>query len=125
MSVSVKLDKKAGIGELACKICGQQFQTGINCRFKNITGRMFEVGWMYLWISDLSAPVDVYSDWIDACDAVAREAVTNNEADGGLNPYEALVADNERRDSEMIVGLNGTTEVGNGQYRQEGDVEDD
>ena len=31
-SVSVKLDKKAGIGELSCKICGQQFQTGINCK---------------------------------------------------------------------------------------------
>ena len=30
-SVSVKLDKKAGIGELSCKVCGQQFQTGINC----------------------------------------------------------------------------------------------
>lgn len=23
---------------------------------------------------DLSAPVDVYADWIDACDAVAKEA---------------------------------------------------
>ncbi len=32
-SVSVKLDKKAGTGELSCKVCGQQFQTGINCEF--------------------------------------------------------------------------------------------
>ena len=32
-SVSIKLDKKAGIGELSCKVCGQQFQTGINCKF--------------------------------------------------------------------------------------------
>ncbi|MCJ1234502.1 hypothetical protein MMC14_002463 [Varicellaria rhodocarpa] len=52
-SVSVKLEKKAGTGELSCKVCGQQFQTGINY---------------------LSAAVDVYSDWIDACDAVAKEA---------------------------------------------------
>lgn len=28
----MKLDKKAGTGELSCKICGQQFQTGINCQ---------------------------------------------------------------------------------------------
>lgn len=31
-SVLVKLDKKAGTGELSCKVCGQQFQTGINCK---------------------------------------------------------------------------------------------
>ena len=41
-SVSVKLDKKAGIGELSCKVCGQQFQTGINCECK-ILG--FETCW--------------------------------------------------------------------------------
>ncbi|KAL8707853.1 MAG: hypothetical protein Q9220_007207 [cf. Caloplaca sp. 1 TL-2023] len=47
------MDKKAGIGDLSCKVCGQHFQTGINY---------------------LSAGVDVYSDWIDACDSVAKEA---------------------------------------------------
>ncbi|KAJ9623399.1 hypothetical protein H2203_005658 [Taxawa tesnikishii (nom. ined.)] len=52
-SVTVKLDKKAGTGDLACKVCGQTFQTGINY---------------------LSAAVDVYSDWVDACDAVAKDA---------------------------------------------------
>ena len=31
-SVTVKLDKKGGIGELSCKVCGQSFQSGINCR---------------------------------------------------------------------------------------------
>lgn len=29
--VIVKLDKKLGLGNLSCKICGQRFQTGINC----------------------------------------------------------------------------------------------
>ncbi|KAI4143522.1 MAG: hypothetical protein LQ341_002892 [Variospora aurantia] len=47
------MDKKAGIGDLLCKVCGQQFQTGINY---------------------LSAGVDVYSDWVDACDSVAKGA---------------------------------------------------
>ncbi|KAL9090432.1 MAG: hypothetical protein Q9159_001961 [Coniocarpon cinnabarinum] len=51
-SVTVKLDRKLGIGYLSCKICGQSYQTGIHF---------------------LSEGVDVYSDWIDACDAVANE----------------------------------------------------
>jgi transcription elongation factor Elf1 len=29
--------------------------------------------------SDLSAAVDVYSDWIDACDAVAKDTVGKDE----------------------------------------------
>ncbi|KAF2795287.1 Elf1-domain-containing protein [Melanomma pulvis-pyrius CBS 109.77] len=52
-SVSVSIEKKSGVGNLQCKVCGQTFQTNINY---------------------LSAPVDVYADWIDACDAVAKEA---------------------------------------------------
>ena len=36
-----------------CKVCGQKFQSQINY---------------------LSAAVDVYSDWIDACENVAQEA---------------------------------------------------
>ena len=44
------LDKKNSIGDLHCKICGQSFQTAIN---------------------SLSQPVDIYSDWIDACEDVA------------------------------------------------------
>ncbi|KAK2734474.1 hypothetical protein FQN55_002796 [Onygenales sp. PD_40] len=55
--VIVKLDKKLGLGNLSCKICGQRFQTGINY---------------------LSAAVDVYSDWIDACDAVAKDTAGND-----------------------------------------------
>jgi len=103
-SVSVKLDKKAGIGELSCKICAQQFQTGINY---------------------LSAPVDVYSDWIDACDAVAKDAVTSNEVDDGMNPYEDMVAGNERQNSEIHMSHNTMNEVGNGEFGQGGIDEDD
>lgn len=29
----VKLDKKLGLGNLSCKVCGQRFQTGINCKY--------------------------------------------------------------------------------------------
>ncbi|KAK8001811.1 Transcription elongation factor [Apiospora marii] len=51
-SVSVVLNKKLGVGDLDCKVCGQRFQCGINY---------------------LSAPIDVYSEWVDAADAVAQE----------------------------------------------------
>jgi len=56
----VKLDKKLGLGNLSCKVCGQRFQTGINY---------------------LSAPVDVYSDWVDACDTVAKSTANQDEDD--------------------------------------------
>jgi transcription elongation factor Elf1 len=49
--IEVKVDKKAGVGDLTCKVCGQSFQTGVNY---------------------LSGAVDVYADWIDACDAVNK-----------------------------------------------------
>ncbi|KAL2140611.1 hypothetical protein VTI28DRAFT_3575 [Corynascus sepedonium] len=52
-SIEVKLDKKAGCGWLDCKVCGQKFQCSINY---------------------LSSPIDVYSEWVDAADAVAAEA---------------------------------------------------
>ena len=32
-------------------------------------------------ITDLSAAVDVYSDWVDACDAVAKDAADGNDED--------------------------------------------
>jgi transcription elongation factor Elf1 len=59
--VSVSIEKKTGVGNLQCKVCGQTFQTPINT---------------------LSAPVDVYADWIDACDAVAKEAAAGKAALG-------------------------------------------
>lgn len=30
-SVTVKLDKKSGVGQLSCKVCNQQFQCAVNC----------------------------------------------------------------------------------------------
>lgn len=51
-SVVCMMDKKLGVGNLSCKVCGQSFQSPIN---------------------GLSAPVDVYSDWVDACESVASK----------------------------------------------------
>lgn len=43
--MNVKLDKKAGVGQLSCAVCGQQFQCGIHT---------------------LMEAIDVYSEWVDA-----------------------------------------------------------
>ncbi|PVI02766.1 Elf1-domain-containing protein [Periconia macrospinosa] len=63
-SVSVSIEKKSGVGNLQCKVCGQTFQTNINY---------------------LSAPVDVYADWVDACDAVAKEAAAGAATERSVN----------------------------------------
>ncbi|ESZ99450.1 hypothetical protein SBOR_0212 [Sclerotinia borealis F-4128] len=64
-SVIVKIDKKGGVGQLSCKVCDQKFQCAINY---------------------LSASVDVYADWVDACDAVAKEGNTDRDLDPERTP---------------------------------------
>ncbi|KAJ4250654.1 hypothetical protein NW762_011913 [Fusarium torreyae] len=69
-SVSVKLDKKAGVGQLDCRVCGQKFQCAVNCTAPTspLLGALFTD-----FAIDLSAAVDVYGEWVDAADAVAKE----------------------------------------------------
>ncbi|TKR80553.1 hypothetical protein L596_014611 [Steinernema carpocapsae] len=43
----VKMDRDRNVGFISCRICLEDFQTTINT---------------------LSEPIDVYSDWIDACE---------------------------------------------------------
>ncbi|EXJ86456.1 hypothetical protein A1O3_03407 [Capronia epimyces CBS 606.96] len=86
-AIQVKLDKKAGVGNLHCKVCGQHFQTGINY---------------------LSAHVDVYSDWIDACENVAQEAAAQDAEDQKFSSYAtakpgpavAIAGDEEDEDAD-------------------------
>lgn len=65
-SVICVLDKRNLLGELHCKICGQSFQTAIN---------------------SLSQPVDIYSDWIDACEDLAEEAEKTDVRDNDKEAY--------------------------------------
>ncbi|XGW07941.1 hypothetical protein V3C99_010788, partial [Haemonchus contortus] len=44
----VKMDRERNVGFISCRVCSEDFQTPINY---------------------LSEPIDVYSDWIDACEA--------------------------------------------------------
>lgn len=73
----VKLDKKMGLADLSCKVCGQKFQTGINCEWNFLphSRELTNVNHP----KDLSAGVDVYSDWVDACDKVAKEACEDED----------------------------------------------
>ncbi|XP_044721957.1 transcription elongation factor elf1 like domain-containing protein [Hirsutella rhossiliensis] len=71
-SVTVKLDRKAGVGQLDCRVCGQKFQCAVNY---------------------LSAAVDVYGEWVDAADAVAKED-TGKTGHGGL----ASISGSSKRD---------------------------
>lgn len=53
---------------------------------------------------DLSAAVDVYSDWVDACDAVAKD--TANQYDGSASAH----AGNSKPDPSADVGHGDTYE---------------
>ncbi|KAL9578585.1 MAG: hypothetical protein Q9212_005625 [Teloschistes hypoglaucus] len=81
------MDKKAGIGELSCK----DFVANSDVL---LADKRF---------TDLSAGVDVYSDWIDACDSVAKETVDATGEDDGLNHYQdhnTLVGSGRRHELE-------------------------
>ncbi len=64
------MDKKAGIGQLDCKVCGQKFQCSINCKQKGAARRGAVLAGrgcrLICILLDLSAAVDVYGDWVDA-----------------------------------------------------------
>jgi len=104
-SVTCKLDKKAGVGQLSCKVCNQQFQCAVNY---------------------LSAAVDVYSDWVDACDAVAKD--TNEEAGGDHALSRASTSGRpsagKNRDDEDDM-IDDDDDDGMGSYGGEGIVADD
>ncbi|RKP36010.1 hypothetical protein BJ085DRAFT_8302, partial [Dimargaris cristalligena] len=52
-SVVVKMEKDSNIGHVSCTVCPASYQSPINT---------------------LSDPIDVYSDWIDACEKANKAA---------------------------------------------------
>lgn len=59
------------------------------------------------WYLDLSSGVDVYSDWIDACDAVAKEAAHMTGDAEGSTRYQSHAAP---------LGLNRHSNVQQGRH---------
>lgn len=127
-SVTVKLDKKAGVGQLSCKVCNQQFQCAVNC-LPPPSATKDPPANTSLAI-DLSAGVDVYSDWVDACDAVAKEHGEEHGRDGfapsrssaavGRTSARAAADEDDDNDDDII-----DDEDGLGGYGGEGVVADD
>ena len=81
--------------------------------------------------ADLSAAVDVYSDWVDACDAVAKEDVNEGAGGGGeYAPSRAPVARaagrgrEEEEDDDGFIEDDGDGADGGG-YGGEGIVADE
>ena len=60
-SCEVKIDASVQIGTISCRVCGEQFQSRT---------------------SFLSEPVDVYCEWIDACEAARDGGTGVGGADG-------------------------------------------
>ena len=128
-SVAVKLDKKQGVGVLSCKVCNQNFQSSINCswphpllEWKRISANPRDL--------DLSAAVDVYSDWVDACDQVAKDH--GAEKGGDYAPSRAAASDgrpgasrarDEEDDDNDII--DDEDEDGAGGYGADGIAADD
>lgn len=82
-SVICTLDRKNGLGELHCKICGQSFQTAIN---------------------SLSQPVDIYSDWIDACEDLAEEAEVEDGGEAGENEDDFSDDEYVKKGEREVIG---------------------
>ena len=59
---------------------------------------------------DLSAAVDVYSDWIDACDAVAKEAAGTGMEDEPRSVNELAPGGRRNSDMQMDRHLVGVVE---------------
>ncbi|KAJ2391181.1 hypothetical protein GGI23_005468 [Coemansia sp. RSA 2559] len=61
-TIQVAMDKEHKVGNLKCKICGATYQAAIN---------------------HLSEPVDVYGEWIDACEEAKQRELEELDQEGG------------------------------------------
>ncbi|KAF2669189.1 Elf1-domain-containing protein [Microthyrium microscopicum] len=99
-SAVVKMDKKMGVGHLTCKVCAQSWQSNITY---------------------ISAPVDVYYDWVDACEAAAKEdAGDADEAEVSV-PRSRLLGGRPGRAKSVDEDEEETEDGGKGGYGAEKD----
>lgn len=119
--MTVKIDKKAGIGSLECKVCGQRFQCTINCTTgpNTSSGPMQQTqnAWLICTLAiDLSAAVDVYGEWVDAAEAVAK-----GEGDAAAERHLGEPSRAPRKDRHT----GNDSDTGEPEYSGEGIVGDD
>ncbi|KAJ2730643.1 hypothetical protein IW152_005107 [Coemansia sp. BCRC 34962] len=85
-SISVTMDRKIRVGSLKCKVCSATYQAALNA---------------------LSDPIDVYSEWIDACDEAKRQEIINMRASTATAGPAAPAASGRRRQDSNTA--NSTT----------------
>lgn len=78
-SVEVKMNRRDGTAEIRCRICA------VNAQYA---------------ISDLSAPVDVYAEWVDQAEQAAKDALEAQSEDLKTRRYR--YAEREDEDDEPI-----------------------
>jgi len=109
-------------------VCNQNFQSSINCTLSQ------PLDWKRISVNrrllDLSAAVDVYSDWVDACDQVAKDhgaekggnhELSRASASGGRQGA-GRARDEEDDDNDII---DDEDEDGAGGYGADGIAADD
>ncbi|KAJ2787643.1 hypothetical protein GGI15_000531 [Coemansia interrupta] len=113
-SVTVTMDKDHKVGNLRCKICTASYQAAIH---------------------HLSAPVDVYSEWIDACEeakleeirkttAAAEGSSTGGGGGGGGEGGRRGRLEDESSGSERDVGRSRTDRYGVQEQLSDSELED-
>ena len=72
-----KMDRTKATGRLECRVCGASYETTINCESASaairsggraLTGLVCVVG-----RADLSEPIDLFCEWVDACELEDEE----------------------------------------------------
>jgi len=78
------------------------------------------------FVPDLSAAVDVYADWIDACDSVAKEAAGDHTSGAGVERARPQVAGRRRDEEEEEEEPDGfvvNDEDGEGEFEEDDGLE--
>ena len=70
-SVIIRVDRKEGVGYLMCKVCDQRYQSKVNRT--SFLSFILQPLLTHFVAVDLTEPVDIYSEWIDAADAAQKE----------------------------------------------------
>jgi transcription elongation factor Elf1 len=85
-SVTVRLDRKEGVAQLVCRICDQRYQGKVNRMSPVYLSPLKPPHYLDVSYPDLTEPIDIYSEWIDAADAVQRDQVVRRPAASSSRP---------------------------------------
>lgn len=81
-AVECKMDNRQGVGSLACRLCAASYQMPIH---------------------HLHEPIDVFSEWLDDCEAAANnQSGGGGEADGGAAAAAPRYNDEDDEDDDDI-----------------------